>query len=73
MKQTVRDKVVLNAFILEVKIDVGNCLKVFQTEVRQFIGLFAAVESDNQRSVESVVTEELKLFSVVIPSQRLFV
>ena len=29
MQQTVRDKVVLNAFILEVKIDVGNRLKVF--------------------------------------------
>jgi len=45
--ETVRNEVILNAFVLEVKIDVRYSLKIFQSEVRKFIRLLATVKSNN--------------------------
>lgn len=54
---------------MEAAVDHLDVLEVFKGETDELKGGLASIERDDQRAVESVVAEDLKLLRVVVPSE----
>ena len=72
VQQTVRHKIVFDAFILKVSVNSLYVFQVFECELQQLVWRFVLVVCNDEWSIESVVTEEFQLLCVVIPCQCLF-
>ena len=71
-QETVGNKIVFYAFVLEVPVNRLNVLQVLEREWDQLVWLLVLIVRDHQRSVEPVVTEEFEFLSIVVSSQSLF-
>ena len=72
VQQTVRHKIVFDAFILKVSIDSLYVFQVFECELQQLVWRFVLVVCNDEWPIESVVTKQFQLLCVVIPCQCLF-
>lgn len=72
VQQTVRHKIVFDAFILKVSVDSLYVFQVFECELQQLVWRFVLVVCNDEWPIESVVTKEFQLLCVVIPCQCLF-
>lgn len=67
-QETGRNKIVFDAFVLEVPINSLYVFEVLQCKRNKLVRLFVLIVCDYKWSIEPVVTEELEFLRVIIPS-----
>ena len=72
IKQTRRDEIVFDTFVLEILVYLHNLIQVFHFETNELKRLPAHVISNHKWSVKSIVAEKFELLSIKISCESFF-